>query len=113
MDIQELTQEMHRFVSRQGWYQDDSLRPQSAKNLAASLMIECGEVVELVQWTDQPADRQALAGELADVALYLLQLANTAGIDLEDAVLQKLAHNYGRRWDQDSPPRPHRSAPNE
>ena len=40
-----------------------------------------------------------LAGELADVTLYLLQLAQITGIDLEKAVLAKLNQNYGRFWD--------------
>ena len=44
-------------------------------------------------------DREELAGELADVALYLLQLASLAGIDLEQAILAKLKRNYQRKWD--------------
>ena len=40
----------------------------------------------------------ALAEELADVALYLLQLASVLGIDLEQAILHKLDKNYSRRW---------------
>ena len=40
-----------------------------------------------------------LAGELADIALSLLQLASISGIDLEQAILDKLRLNYGRRWD--------------
>jgi NTP pyrophosphatase (non-canonical NTP hydrolase) len=43
-------------------------------------------------------DSQALASELADVALYLLQLASITGIDLENAVLDKLKQNYQRNW---------------
>jgi NTP pyrophosphatase (non-canonical NTP hydrolase) len=39
-----------------------------------------------------------LAGELADVALYLLQLASLSEIDLEQAILEKLKVNYGREW---------------
>lgn len=39
-----------------------------------------------------------LAGELADVALYLLQLASISGIDLEQAVLAKLERNRDREW---------------
>ena len=39
-----------------------------------------------------------LAGELADVALYLLQLATLTSIDLEQAILAKLDKNYRRTW---------------
>ena len=42
------------------------------------------------------ADPEALAEELADVALYLLQLAFLMDINLEQAILDKLAVNYNR-----------------
>jgi NTP pyrophosphatase (non-canonical NTP hydrolase) len=98
MDIRELTDEMHKFVAAKGWYAPDSPRPQTPRNLAASLAIEAAEVLEHYQW-DGAADPTALAGELADVALYLLQLASVTGIDLEQAILEKLGVNYGREWD--------------
>ena len=101
MDIQELTQAMHRFVRAQGWYEEGSPRPQTLRNLAISLNLEAAEVLEHFQWQEDLADREALAEELADVALYLLQLASLAGIDLEQAVLDKLARNYNRTWDED------------
>ena len=43
----------------------------------------------------------ALADELADVGLYLLQIASLAGIDLEQAILAKLERNYQRNWEKD------------
>jgi NTP pyrophosphatase (non-canonical NTP hydrolase) len=98
MDIREFTDEMHKFVAAKGWYAPDSPRPQTPRNLAASLAIEAAEVLEHYQW-DGAADPAALAGELADVALYLLQLASVTGIDLEQAILEKLEVNYGREWD--------------
>ena len=98
MDIQQLTQEMHHFVKSQGWYDPDSPRPQTARNLAISLNLEAGEVLELFQWGEEPIDQQALADELADVALYLLQLASISGIGLEQAILQKLNRNLERKW---------------
>ncbi len=101
MDIQELTQEMHRFVASQGWYQPDTRRPQTLRNLAISLTLEAAEVLEHFQWRDEVIDQQALADELADVTLYLLQLASISGIDLEQAVLRKLERNYNRKWDED------------
>jgi NTP pyrophosphatase (non-canonical NTP hydrolase) len=100
MNIEDLTRAMDRFVTAKGWYQPDSPRPQTAKNLAVSLCIETAEVLELFQWSDKPEDSPALASELADVMLYLLQLARVTGINLEEAVMQKLAINYQRTWDQ-------------
>lgn len=99
MDIQELTQAMHRFVRSQGWYEPGSLRPQTLRNLAISLNLEASEVLEHFQWDDEFRNREELAGELADVALYLLQIASLADIDLEQAILDKLEKNYSRKWD--------------
>lgn len=103
MELNELTQAMHRFVQAKGWYEPDSRRPQTPRNIATSLVLEAAEVLEHFQWDEGPADPQALSGELADVALYLLQLASITNIDLEQAILQKLETNYGRTWDEVEP----------
>ncbi|HRE26569.1 MAG TPA: nucleotide pyrophosphohydrolase [Anaerolineales bacterium] len=95
--LAELTADMHAFVAAKGWYAPDSARPQTPRNIATSLSIEAAEVLELYQWGEQ-APQEALAGELADVALYLLQLASVTGIDLEQAIAAKLQRNYGRAW---------------
>jgi 8-oxo-dGTP diphosphatase len=100
MDIKELTQEMHNFVSSQGWYDQNSPRPQTLRNLAISLTLEATEVLEHFQWSGDQGDPEELKDELADVALYLLQIASIAEIDLEQAILNKLERNYGRSWDE-------------
>jgi NTP pyrophosphatase (non-canonical NTP hydrolase) len=102
MDLKELTQEMNRFVSSKGWYEPESPRPQTPKNLAISLSLESAEVLEHFQWNEKASNQEELESELADVTLYLLQLASVCTIDLESAVLKKLALNYSRNWDQDS-----------
>lgn len=101
MNLSELTQKMHEFVEAMGWYAPDSPKQQTPRALAISLSIEAAEVLEHVQWREQPTDKAALAGELADVGLYLLQLARVADIDLEQAMLDKLAKNLGRNWDSE------------
>ncbi len=98
MTLAELTAEMHRFVAAKGWYEPASARPQTPRNLAASLAIESAEVLEHFQWGETTPSKDELAGELADVALYLLQLASLSGIDLEQAILEKLKVNYTRDW---------------
>lgn len=98
MDLKELEAKMHAFVAGKGWYDADSPKEQSARNLAISLALEASEVLEHYQWRESAADRDELAGELADVALYLLQLASVTGIDLERAILDKLEENSGREW---------------
>ncbi len=98
MELKELEARMHDFVAGKGWYAAGSPKEQSPKNLAISLSIEAAEVLEHFQWQERPVDRAALAGELADVALYLIQLASLSGIDLEQAILDKLSYNKGREW---------------
>lgn len=92
---------MHRLVKDKGWYDADSKRPQTPRNIATSLVLEASEVLEHFQWSDDIRDADQLAGELADVTLYLLQLASICNIDLERAVLDKVTVNYSRTWDKD------------
>lgn len=98
MDLAELTERMHAFVASKGWTEPDSPKPQTPENIAISLVLESAEILEHFQWRESPTDLPALAGELADVALYLLQLASITGIDLEAAILDKLEQNYTRTW---------------
>jgi phosphoribosyl-ATP pyrophosphohydrolase len=60
---------------------------------------EAAELLELFQWHEDVKDKEELASELADVALYLLQLASVSEIDLEKAILDKLEINKTRDWD--------------
>ncbi len=98
MDLTELEDRMHAFVRSKGWYDDDSPKPQIPRSLAISLVLEAAEVLEHFQWREETADDTALAGELADVALYLIQLASISGIDLQQAILDKLEENQSREW---------------
>ncbi len=93
--IDELTDAMNDFVAAMGWYREDSPFTQSPRNIAISLVLEAAEVLEHFQWGEQ-AETDALAEELADVMLYLLQLAYLLDIDLGEAVMSKLALNYER-----------------
>lgn len=100
MELSEITQKMHDFVNAKGWYAEDSPKQQTPRNLAISLSLEANEVLEHFQWNDQIKDYAELGSELADVALYLLQLASISHIDLEQAILDKLDKNYYREWNQ-------------
>jgi 8-oxo-dGTP diphosphatase len=101
MDLKDLTKKMHAFVNSNGWYEAGSKRPQTPRNLAISLSLEVNEVLEHFQWQDELKDKDDFASELADVALYLMQLASVSGIDLEQAILKKLEINASRKWDMD------------
>lgn len=74
----------------------------SPKNLAMSVAIEAAELMERFQWlTPQeaeqavqcPPDREAVADELADVAIYLFSLCNALSLDLTQAMQSKLRLN--------------------
>jgi len=95
LTLQQLTDAMNAFVTSVGRYEPGSPRVQSPRNIAISLSLEAAEVLEHYQW-GEGADSAALSEELADVMLYLLQLAYLTGIDLGDAVREKLVANYQR-----------------
>jgi NTP pyrophosphatase (non-canonical NTP hydrolase) len=99
MTIKELTEMMHELVRSKGWYEKDSKRPQTPRNLAISLSLEASEILEHFQFTEEIKNREELGSELADVTLYLLQLASISGIDLEEVVLKKIEVNKTRQWD--------------
>jgi NTP pyrophosphatase (non-canonical NTP hydrolase) len=74
----------------------------SPKNLVMGLAIETAELMEHFLWVDNaaslavladPGKKQAIAEELADVAVYLLNLANVMDIDLSDAITAKMIKN--------------------
>ncbi len=99
--IDDLTNAMNHFVQAKGWYDEASSAPQTPRNVAISLSLEAAEVLEHFQWDEHVNDKAALAGELADVTLYLLQMAYLMEIDLEQAVLDKLSANYKREWSRE------------
>jgi NTP pyrophosphatase (non-canonical NTP hydrolase) len=101
LDIKELTDRMNDMVRSKGWYAEDSKRPQTPRNLAISLSVEAAEILEHFQFRENAKDKKELAGELADVALYLLQLSSITGIDLEKAILDKIEINMTREWNRE------------
>lgn len=101
LTIKDLTKRMHELVKSKGWYEQDSKRPQTPRNLAISLSLEAAEILEHFQFQEEIKDTDNFGSELADVALYLLQLASVSGIDLEEAVLKKIEVNNTREWDKE------------
>jgi NTP pyrophosphatase (non-canonical NTP hydrolase) len=78
----------------------DWMKFHDPKNLAMSISIEAAELLELFQWkTGDEAtryateNREAVADEVADVAIYLLEFADNIGIDLATAIHRKLDKN--------------------
>jgi len=103
VELETLTSAMHEFVESKGWLAHDSPKQQTKRNLAISLVLEATEVLELFQWSEETDRPDELADELADVMLYLLQLASFSDIDLGEAVMTKLRKNYARDWSPETP----------
>jgi dCTP diphosphatase len=95
-----LRQAVAAFVDARDW------RPfHGPKNLSMSIAIEAAELMERFQWltteeaqaaTEDPAERAAVADELADIVIYCLSLSNALDLDVSSAVLGKLATNEHR-----------------
>lgn len=93
MDLNAWQARLQAFSAARGW------EPyQNPKNLVMALSVEAAELVECYQWLspEQAAQpdarlREAVADEMGDVLIYLLQLARVTGIDLEAATEAKLA----------------------
>jgi len=65
----------------------------SASAAATRLGQEAGTAQTSMELALEPAQREAVADEMADVLIYLLQMARVTGIDLEAAAEAKLAKN--------------------
>jgi dCTP diphosphatase len=95
--LADVKEAQRRFVAEREWEQFHS-----PKNLVMALAAEAAELLEHFLWVDDdasrksvqdPAKRKAVADELADVAGCLLALCNELGIDLSDAIADKMARN--------------------
>ncbi len=61
----------------------------SPENLAKSIAIEAGELLECFQWNSE-ADQTAVREELADVLTYCVLMANRLSLDMDQIILEKL-----------------------
>jgi len=96
--LNDLAQRLDAFARARDWKQFHA-----PKNLASALIVEAGELLEHFQWMPESqsreldaAKREAVAAEMADVLLYLVQLANELGVDLVDAARRKIELNERR-----------------
>ena len=78
----------------------DWMQFHNPKNLAISISLEANELLEHFQWrsfeeseTHAEESRDAIADEMADVAIYLAELADNLDIDLLAAMEAKIAKN--------------------
>lgn len=65
------------------------------ENLAKSICIEAGELLECFQWNDE-FDQNAVEEELADVMTYCIDLADALQVDIETILINKMIKNEAK-----------------
>jgi NTP pyrophosphatase (non-canonical NTP hydrolase) len=90
--LKHLQQKIIEFRDARNWKQFHT-----PKDLAISLSLEAGELLENFQWkTSEEAVQENfenMKDELADVVIYALLLSHELGIDLEEAIMDKMKKN--------------------
>ncbi len=93
--IMALREVVREFVDQRNWQ-----RFHDPKNLSMAMAIEAAELMEHFQWITseevracQSFDRSEVTRELADVICYAFALANTLGVDISQAVHDKMILN--------------------
>jgi len=92
--MKETEKKVKKYLQERGW---DNLRP---GDLAKSISIESGELLELFQWYNPSLDEikkdkvklAQVKKELADVLLYCFDLSVSLGLNTEKIILDKLSH---------------------
>ena len=82
--MEELIKEIDTFNKERDWDQFHS-----PENLAKSISIEAGELLECFQWNND-YDKEEVCEELADVFTYCIQMAMKLGVDPKEIMLKKL-----------------------
>ncbi|SFH41631.1 nucleotide pyrophosphohydrolase [Pseudomonas sp. NFACC45] len=104
IDVANLAASLQRFADDRDWQQFHS-----PKSLLLALTGEVGELCEVFQWMSEadslaaakhPKTAQSVKDELADVLMYLVRLSSVLGVDLNEAVTNKLALN-GQKYPVD------------
>lgn len=94
-EIKKVTEKIKKFRDERDWMQFHD-----PKNMAVSIILEASELLEHFQWktieeVEEYArqNRAEIKDEIADIALYLFELADNLEINLVDAMEQKLKKN--------------------
>ena len=82
--MNEVKEQIKQFNNERDWDQFHS-----PENLAKSISIEAGELLECFQWNNN-FDKDEVCEELADVVNYCILLADKLDVELEDIILAKL-----------------------
>ena len=87
---QETIDKIRKFVADRDWEQFHT-----PVNLAKSISIEAGELLECYQWSDE-ANIEHVKEELADVIVYCQNMLDCLGLDVDEIVLSKLEKNEAK-----------------
>ena len=82
--MKEVINQIRQFNKERDWDQFHS-----PENLAKSISIEAGELLECFQWNDN-YDKEEVCEELADVFTYCIMMADKLNVDPEEIILKKL-----------------------
>ena len=85
MNFEQVKREVIKFTEERNWDQFHT-----PENLAKSISIEAAELLECFQWSPD-YDKNAATEELADIVNYCILMADKMGINIEDAVMDKIA----------------------
>ena len=93
--MKEIIEKIKKFRDERDWMQFHD-----PKNMSISIIIEAAELLEHFQWKNKEEvkkyveeNKEEIRDEIADVALYLFELADNLGIDLLSAMEKKLEKN--------------------
>lgn len=86
--MNKLIEEIKQFVKERDWKQFHT-----PENLAKSISIEAGELLECYQWNQTTEDIEHIGEELADVMIYCLQMAIALDVDPEEIIRDKMQKN--------------------
>lgn len=85
--MKEIIEEIRQFRKDRGW--DVFHTPE---NLAKSIAIEAGELLEHFQWNND-YDKKEVCDELADVLIYCLHMADSLEVDIREIIKSKMIQN--------------------
>lgn len=93
--MKKMIEKITQFRDERGW-----LPFHNEKDLAISISLEANELLENFQWKSSEeavaSSAENIKEEMADVLIYLLQLADKMAIDLEEEVFKKMEKNASK-----------------
>ncbi len=87
-NFDDIIQKLIAFRDERNWKQFHT-----PENLAKSISIEAGELLECFQWNSKDNNLNNITQELADVLIYCFYLADYYNLDIEEIINKKIEIN--------------------